>query len=193
MKLSESFNEALVYAANLHANQMRKGNDSIPYITHLMAVASITLEYGGNETQAIAALLHDAVEDQGGSVQLTIIQNKFGEAVAQIVADCSDAFDEPKPPWQQRKEDYIKHLAHVSADSLLVSCADKLHNSRTVLKDYRQKGEAVWEHFKGRRDGTLWYYHSITRTFQSVFKHPITDELTRVVHELESLTGYQGE
>ncbi len=193
MKLSEQFTEALVYATHLHANQMRKGDGKIPYITHLLGVASITLEYGGNETQAIAALLHDAVEDQGGRAQLESIREKFGEAVALIVADCSDTFDTPKPPWRQRKENYIKHLTSASPDSLLVSCADKLYNARTVLKDYRQMGESIWERFKGKREGTLWYYHTITRAFQKITSHPIVDELQRVVNELEELTAYQGD
>ena len=193
MKLSEQFTEALVYATHLHADQMRKGDGTIPYITHLLGVTSIVLEYGGNETQAIAALLHDAVEDQGGRAQLEIIREKFGEAVALIVADCSDTFDTPKPPWRQRKENYIKHLADASPDSLLVSCADKLYNARTVLKDYRLKGEEVWDHFRGKREGTLWYYHTITRAFQAISSHPLIDELQRVVNELEKLTAYQGD
>ena len=193
MRLTERFNNALLYAARLHADQFRKGNDSIPYVAHLIGVASIVLEYGADEDQAIAALLHDAVEDQGGYKQLELIRQNFGPTVAQIVSDCSDSFDPPKPPWQKRKEDYIHHLPQVSPASLLVSCADKIHNVRSIARDYRQMGEALWSHFKGGRDGTLWYYRAITSTFQACYNHPIVGELERAVSELELLTSQGGE
>jgi GTP pyrophosphokinase len=189
MKLTERFNDALVYAARLHADQVRKGNERIPYVAHLLGVASLTLEYGGDEDQAIAALLHDAVEDQGGTPQLEQIRRQFGEKVAQIVADCSDAFETPKPPWQQRKEAYIKHLAQISADSLLVSCADKVHNIRSISKDYLQMGETLWQRFQGGRNGTLRYYRSLSNTFQVLFPSPIQAELEQCVLEIERLTS----
>ena len=194
MKLTERFNDALLYAARLHIDQSRKGNSGVPYFAHLIGVASLTLEFGGNEDQAIAALLHDAVEDQGGRAQLEQIRQRFGETVAQIVADCSDSYETPKPPWRQRKETYIAHLPGVSPASRLVSCADKLHNARSVTQDYRQIGEEVWQRFKGGgRSGTLWYYRAITRAFQALDTHPIVDELDRVVTELEKLVAQPGE
>jgi (p)ppGpp synthase/HD superfamily hydrolase len=192
MKLTERFNDALLYAARLHANQVRKGSGSVPYISHLMAVASITLEFGGDEDQAIAALLHDAVEDQGGMPRLDDIRQRYGEKVAQIVEDCSDSFETPKPPWQNRKETYIAHLPGVSPASQLVSCADKLHNARTITQDYRQVGESLWVRFMGGRYGTLWYYRAITNTFKTIYSHPIVDELERVVVELERITSQTG-
>jgi GTP pyrophosphokinase len=193
MKLTERFNDALLYAARLHADQFRKGNDQIPYIAHLIGVTAIALEFGADENQAIAALLHDAVEDQGGNEQLELIRQRFGETVAQIVSDCSDSFETPKPPWRARKEAYIRHLSHVSPASRLVSCADKVHNARSIAMDYRQIGEAVWDRFKGGRDGTLWYYRTITRAFQACDTRPIVAELERAVTELELLTSQTGE
>ena len=188
MKLTQRFNFALLYAAELHGDQARKGND-VPYITHLLSVSSIVLEYGGNEDQAIAALLHDAVEDQGGIPRLDEIRHVFGEAIAGMVEDCTDAFETPKPPWRERKETYIANLSHVSHASHLVSCADKLHNARTVTQDYRQVGEEIWKRFKGGREGTLWYYRAITNAFKSMQNHAIIDELERVVSELERITA----
>jgi len=189
MKLTQRFNFALLYAAQLHAKQVRKGSGSVPYVSHLMGVASLALEYGADEDQAIAALLHDAVEDQGGKPTLEEIRLCFGEAVAKIVEDCTDSDEMPKPPWRERKETYIAHLAHVSAASQLVSCADKLHNARTITQDYRQVGEALWERFTGGRKGTLWYYRAITNAFKSMQNHAIIDELERVVSELERITA----
>jgi (p)ppGpp synthase/HD superfamily hydrolase len=192
MKLTERFNQAMVYAAQLHANQVRKGNKNVPYISHLMAVSSIALEYGADEDQAIAALLHDAVEDQGGKPTLEVIRQRFGETVAQIVDDCTDTDETIKPPWRKRKEDYIAHLAHVLPASRLVSCADKLHNARTITQDYRLVGEDLWGRFKGGREGTLWYYRTITNVFKTLELHPIVDELDRVVTELERITAQKG-
>jgi len=191
MKLTQRFNFALLYAAQLHADQVRKGNN-VPYLTHLLSVASIVLEYGGSEDQAIAALLHDAVEDQGGEPRLEEIRQVFGETIARIVADCTDAFVTPKPPWRERKETYIANLSHVSPASHLVSCADKLHNARTVTQDYRQVGEEIWKRFKGGREGSLWYYRAITDAFKAMDRHPIVDELDRVVTELENITAHTG-
>jgi (p)ppGpp synthase/HD superfamily hydrolase len=193
MKLSQRFNEALIYAAELHADQLRKGDEGVPYIAHLLGVASLALDYGAGEDQAIAALLHDAVEDQGGWEQVEIIRQRFGEDVTRMVLDCSDAFEIPKPPWRQRKEAYIAHLAHVSPDSRLVSCADKVQNARTILKDYRCKGEALWTRFRGGREGTLWYYRAVLQAFQTLDSHPLIEELERVVIELETLAAIKGD
>lgn len=186
MKLSGRFEEALVFATQLHTGQMRKGT-SIPYSAHLLAVASIVLENGGNEDEAIAALLHDAIEDQGGAPTREEIRCRFGETVVQIVNGCTDAEVMPKPPWRARKEAYIAHIRTASASVRLVSVADKLHNARAILADYRLVGESLWERFNGGKQGTLWYYREVVAAFRSAGTSPLIEELARVVAELEQL------
>jgi (p)ppGpp synthase/HD superfamily hydrolase len=137
---------------------------------------------------AIAALLHDAVEDQGGIETLEVIQTRFGEKVARIVFECSDALVTPKPPWRERKEYYLAHLETVGEDTLLVSLADKLHNARSILADLEQLGQAVWERFNGGKAGTLWYYQTLANFFlKSMEKSQLAHELNRVVHKIERL------
>lgn len=160
--LTSKFEDALVFASQIHSKQIRKGSE-IPYISHLLAVTALVLEAGGGENEAIAALLHDAVEDQGGQARLTEICEKFGPEVALIVAGCTDAFEEPKPEWWERKQKYLAHLSEATAPVLLVSLADKLHNARCVLEDYRELGEQIWNRFKTGKKGTLWYYKSSTK------------------------------
>ncbi|MCY3019478.1 MAG: HD domain-containing protein [Planctomycetota bacterium] len=186
MSLSRRFEEAFLYASVIHAGQTRKGT-TIPYISHLMGVASIVLDYGGNETEAIAALLHDAVEDAGGKGRLADIELRFGAEVAHIVAGCTDADVIPKPPWRERKEKYISRIGGESGPVRLVSAADKLHNARSILADYRCIGEAIWDRFNGKKDGTLWYYRSLLTAFRSAGNNALIDELDRVVSELEHL------
>lgn len=188
MVLSERFTEALVFATELHATQVRKGN-GVPYITHLLGVTSIALEYGANEDEAIAALLHDAVEDQGGAKTREEIRRRFGENVTAIVDGCTDTEIVPKPPWRERKQAFIDSIATASPSVLLVSAADKLHNSRSILKDYRELGEAVWERFKGGKEGSIWYYKSLVEVYRKVYSSPLIDELERVVTELEYLVN----
>ncbi len=181
------FLEAVHLAARLHANQVRKGT-AIPYLAHLLAVTAIVLEAGGNEDEAIAALLHDAVEDQGGAPVLADIRQGFGNEVAEIVEGCTDAYGEPKPPWRERKEAYIKHLANVSPSVLLVSVADKTHNARAILADYRNIGEDLWERFRGGKEGTLWYYRELVAAYRITGCeriHGMVDELDRIVSALE--------
>jgi len=182
--LSPRFERALLLANRLHARQKRKGTD-VPYVAHLMTVAGMVLEAGGDEDMAIAALLHDAVEDQGGLPTLRMIRKKFGKRVADIVAGCTDSDAVPKPPWRQRKETYIAHLRHAPPEVRLVSASDKLHNARAVLSDYRRLGEALWPRFTGQRDGTLWYYRTLVDTLRAAGSNPVVDELGRVVAELE--------
>ena len=188
MKLSERFTDALTFATQLHANQTRKGG-GVPYISHLLGVASIALEYGANEDEAIAALLHDAIEDQGGAATREEIRRRFGDVVTEIVDGCTDSDQTPKPPWLQRKEAYIAHIPTASASVRLVSAADKLHNVWSILKDYRLLGDAVWERFQGRKDGTLWYYRSLVKAFHTAGSTPLVEEFERVVDELERLVG----
>ena len=187
MILSNRFSEALTYAAELHATQLRKGS-GVPYIAHLLGTASIALEYGGNEDEAIAALLHDAIEDQGGATTREAIHRRFGDTVTAIVDGCTDSDATPKPPWQQRKQAYIDRISTASASVRLVSAADKLYNVRSILKDYRQLGDLVWERFKGGKDGSLWYYRSLIEAFRQAELTPIVEELDRTVLELEQFS-----
>jgi (p)ppGpp synthase/HD superfamily hydrolase len=183
--LSPRFSQALQFAAERHADQLRKGTQ-IPYVAHLLGVAGIALEYGADEDEVIGALLHDSVED--GKATLQEIRERFGDAVADIVAGCSDTDVIPKPPWRARKEAYVAHVATASRSVQLVSAADKLHNAQAVLRDYREVGERLWERFNGGRDGTLWYYRALVSVFRTVGS-PLADELDRVISELESLAG----
>jgi hypothetical protein len=165
-RLGDRFEQALTYAFRAHREQARKGTD-IPYVGHLLAVTSLVIEDGGDEDQAIAALLHDAVEDQGGTPRLEDIRVHFGPRVAAIVEACSDtdAVGE-KPPWRQRKETYLEHLKVAPLEVLRVSAADKLHNARAVLADYKSVGEGLWSRFNASRDEILWYYASLVRVFR---------------------------
>ena len=170
---------------------MRKQTE-IPYLSHLLTVTAIALEHGADEDEAIAALLHDAVEDAGGESRRQDIALRFGERVAAIVAGCSDTDVTPKPPWQERKEAYIAHLAAADRSTLLVSCSDKLHNARSIVADLRQQGNSLWQRFNGGRDGTLWYYRSLVTAFRHRGEHLLlVDELDRVVASMEELASAQ--
>ncbi|MDY7003974.1 MAG: HD domain-containing protein [Cyanobacteriota bacterium] len=190
MILSHRFTEALVYATELHATQIRKGS-KVPYISHLLGVASIALEYGADEDEAIAALLHDAIEDQGGPPIRAEIRLRFGEKVTEIVDGCTDTDITGKPPWEERKKAYIDGIASASPSVRLVSAADKLHNIRSILKDYRIQGDLLWDLFKGGKQGTLWYYRSLVTAFHEADSTPIVIELDRLVTELERLVQTQ--
>ncbi|MDE5081027.1 MAG: HD domain-containing protein [Trichodesmium sp. St17_bin3_1_1] len=186
MILSHRFTQALVYATELHAEQIRKGS-KVPYISHLLGVASIALEYGADEDEAIAALLHDAIEDQGGQTVRAEIRVRFGERVTEIVDGCTETDTTPKPPWAERKKAYIARISSTLPSVRLVSAADKLHNIRSILKDYRTQGDVVWDLFKGGKQGTLWYYRSLVAAFHEADSTPIVIELDRLVTELERL------
>lgn len=187
MQLSERFKQALDYALELHGEQQRKGSDT-PYAAHLLAVASLVLEDGGDEEQAIAALLHDAPEDQGGLDTLAAIRERFGDRVADIVHGCTDTYESPKPPWRQRKQAYLEHLHTASEEVRRVSLADKLHNARSILTDLLRSGDAVWGRFNGGKDGTLWYYRNLLRVFRSTSGSPLVTELGWVLQRIETLT-----
>jgi len=187
MKLSDKFEEALIYATRAHCNQTRK-KTGIPYIAHILGVTAIALEYGGNETEGIAALLHDTVEDCGGAERLRDIREKFGEDVARIVDGCTDSDQTPKPPWLDRKRAYVEHLKDSDSSTRLVSASDKLHNTRALLAELRRTGLEVFERFAGKQDGTLWYYRALVTAFRQHGEHPdLIDELDRVVSEIEKL------
>ncbi|MDY6785555.1 MAG: HD domain-containing protein [Cyanobacteriota bacterium] len=182
-KLAQRFESALVYANQLHAGQVRKGSN-IPYISHLLGVAALVLEDGGSEDEAIAALLHDAVEDCGGIETLNQIRDRFGESVARIVAGCTESETIPKPPWRERKERYLQQLRSCTPEVYRVAIADKLYNARSILMDYRRQGASVWQKFQGGSDGTLWLMNAVL-DIQPPSADLLAEELARVVRELE--------
>jgi GTP pyrophosphokinase len=185
------FASAMTYAHQVHHHQRRKGT-GIPYIAHILGVTAIAMEYGANEDEAIGALLHDAAEDGGGEETLAYIRAQFGDAVAEIVLGCSDSLvedPEDKLPWLERKENYLAHLENASASVCLVSAADKLHNVRSIIRDYREHGEDMWDRFQGKRDGTLWYYETVADTLMRRYRSQLTRDLQDSVDELLRVTS----
>ncbi len=189
VKLGPRFRKAFTFAADKHSGQARKAS-TIPYIAHLMGVASFVLEAGGDEDLAIAALLHDVVEDCGGAPMLKEVRRRFGARVARVVDGCTDADTDPKPPWRERKEKYIARLKKENADTRLVSAADKLNNVRSILSDYRAIGESVWSRFNGGREGTLWYYRTLRDEFLRHKPNRITRDFDLAVNDLELLVSH---
>src|SRR6266567_5339816 len=189
MQLSRQFEQALTYATRIHGGQLRK-KTRIPYIAHILGVTAIAMEYGANETEAIAALLHDAVEDAGGAKRLRDIEQRFGKAVAKIVEGCTDTDQTPKPPWLARKKAYIAHLRHAPVSTQVVSAADKLHNLRAILMDYRTEHDKLWSRFNGGKEGTLWYYAALVGAFPGGKRlAPLLAELDRTLTTLEALAN----
>jgi (p)ppGpp synthase/HD superfamily hydrolase len=192
-RLTERFDHAVQYANRIHANQTRKGTD-IPYVTHLLGVASLVLENGAqSEEEVIGALLHDAAEDQGGRPRLEDIREQFGEEVGRIVDACTDTYENPKPDWRPRKEAYVTHVRERverggDEPALRVSLADKLHNTRAIVADVRERGDAVFERFSGKKDGTIWYYAALVEAFRG-FPNRMVGELEREVAELRRLAA----
>lgn len=191
--VGKRFRDALVWAAELHEDQNRKGG-TIPYVAHLLGVASIVLEHGGNEDQAIAGLLHDALEDQAHKISPREISARFGDAVERIVEACTDGDpdeqrDRDPQRWRLRKQKYIDEIATKPADALLVSMADKLYNARSILEDFRVIGDKLWPRFTTGRDGTLWYYRALIAAFGARSKNRLWHELERTVAELERLAS----
>ena len=152
-------------------------------------MAALVIEHGEDEDQAIAALLHDAIEDQGGGETRDEILRRFGGGVTEIVEGCTDAQIIPKPPWKERKLAYVAGIGEKPASVRLVCSADKLHNARSILGDYRTLGNEVWLRFRGGREGTLWYYREVTKALIRSGRTPLVDELDRVVGEIERLAG----
>lgn len=188
MRLSGQFEKALAYATRIHGGQRRK-KTRIPYIAHILGVAAIAMEYGADETEAIGALLHDAVEDCGGTKRLRDIGRKFGKDVAEIVEGCTDTDQVPKPPWLERKKAYITHVRHAPMSTKLVSASDKLHNVRAILMEYRKEGENLWSRFNSGKKGALWYYRALVRAFSGKRVQPLTQELDRTLTQLELLSN----
>jgi (p)ppGpp synthase/HD superfamily hydrolase len=198
MALSQRFDEALVYAARAHAAQTRKGTE-IPYLAHLLAVAALAIEHGASEDEAIAALLHDAVEDQGGAARRADLRWRFGDAVTAIVDGCSDTDVEPKPPWRERKESYLAHLRAASPAVRFVSACDKLHNLRSLIADYAELGDALWARFNAPRAEQLWFFRALAAALAArpdAEEHPglarVVAALASAVAELEALIAHGG-
>jgi (p)ppGpp synthase/HD superfamily hydrolase len=184
-RLTPKFVEAVAYAADKHANQTRKGS-GIPYLGHLLSVAGFVIEADGTEAEAIAALLHDAAEDQGGEETLAEIREQFGDEIAAIVGECSDTFETPKPPWRERKQRYIDHLPEASDGAILVSLADKLHNAHAILRDFRAHGDELWQRFNVKDPQQhLWYYRSLLDVYSKRVDNWMVDELREVIDALE--------
>ena len=184
--LTHRFENALVLAAQLHRRQVRKAS-STPYVAHLLSVAALVLEHGGGEDEAIAALLHDAIEDQGGADLRELIRRQFGPAVAEIVDGCTDAETIPKPPWRQRKEAHLVHLATASTAVRLVAAADKVHNGRSILSDHARLGEEVWNRFNAPKAAVQWYYRAMGEVLQQAGGGPLAEEAARIAQALAAL------
>lgn len=185
--LGPRFEGAFLLASKLHARQIRKTN-GVPYLSHLLSVTALVLQDGGNEDEAIAALLHDAPEDQGGEETLALIREQFGANVAQIVEECSDTFAVPKPPWRARKQAHIIRLKSASPSIHRVMLADKLHNSRALLRQLRLDGQAAWGNFKGGKRGTLWYLQTMRQVLGEHNQGYLWEEFGRTLEEIERLT-----
>ena len=189
MVLGDRFRQALDVALRLHAAQKRKGTH-VPYAAHLLSTASLVLQFGGTEDQAIAGLLHDAAEDAGGYATLDKLRGQFGDAVADMVEGCTDTFEDPKPAWRPRKEKYIESVATKDPATLLVSACDKLDNARAILADLRREGVATLGRFTGGPD-TVWYYRAITEALRAAGRgtrvEDVVRELGAVVREMERM------
>ena len=186
------FDEALLLAHELHRYDVRKGTGK-PYISHLLGVCSLAVDFGGDEEMGIAALLHDAVEDHGGRPMLDRIRELFGARVAHIVDGCTDSYAldaTKKEPWRQRKESYLARIVHEDADVRLVSAADKLYNARTITRDLRIAGVAALDRFNGGRKDTVWYYAALVEAFRKAGTNDLVEELALSVDEMRRITGY---
>ncbi len=183
--LTERFDQAFAFASRLHREQTRKGR-AVPYLSHLMAVSALALEHGADEDETIAALLHDAVEDQGGPATRREIERRFGERVAGIVDGCTDTDQTPKPPWRERKQAFIESISSASDSVRLVVACDKLHNATCTLEDLRGEGESVWLKFRGGRDGTLWYHRSLALALEGTVPEALDRRLRQTVDALHA-------
>lgn len=187
-RLTFRFKRALIYASRLHGGKLRK-KTKIPDIGHILGVTAIALEYGANETEAIAALLHDTAEDAGGRKRWQDIRRRFGVAVAKIVDGCTDTYEEPKPPWLERKKAYIRHVRHAPVSTKLVSAADKLQNVRSLLRNYRDEGDRLWKRYHCGKEGALWYYRALVKAFTGKQIKSLVRDLDLAVTELECLAN----
>jgi (p)ppGpp synthase/HD superfamily hydrolase len=191
MSLSTRFEDAFQYAARAHAGQTKKGTRT-PYIAHLMAVTALVIDDGGSEDEAIAALLHDVVEDHGGRPRLDDVRRRFGDRVAEIVEGCTDSFETPKPPWLERKRAYVEHTRRAGPSVVRVSAADKLVNVSTILRDLRRAGSDVWKRFAVGPTDVAWYYTEMTAALRAAGGGVLVDELAKATEELRALAGASG-
>ncbi len=189
--LTSRFEEALVYANHLHSKQTRKVSHA-PYMVHLMSVAALVLEDGGNEDEAISGLLHDAIEDQGGKKTLKEIKSRFGSKVAEIVEGCSN-LSTTSLPWKERKEEFINKLDQAIPEVIRVEVADKLHNARSILYDYREYGSHIWSKFNGGKEGTIWYYRKMINVLKRRSNSQLVQELDKVVRDIANLENVSDE
>lgn len=192
--LGERFDRALLYAVHVHGGQTRK-RTGVPYVAHLLAVCATVLEHGGDEDMAIAALLHDAAEEQGGAQRLADIEARFGARVAAMVETLSDnlaAKGETRPDWESRKRHHLEQLRNAGPDVLLVALADKIHNTRSVLRDLRRAGigEGLWGKFEAPKERTLWFYGQLVQLFRERLPGQLADELGEVVAVLRGETAH---
>jgi (p)ppGpp synthase/HD superfamily hydrolase len=195
IRLTPRFGDAMARAFSLHGGQERKGS-RVPYMAHLLGTAGIVLHFGGDEDQAIAGLLHDAAEDQGGVPTLEMIRREFGDRVAEIVEGCTDTLEDPKPAWEPRKRAYVARVPTEATHILLVSAADKLDNARAIVADLRAAralgtagADQFWSRFKGGKDGTLWYYPALVEAYRKALGGPLAEELDAAVQEMARLAG----
>jgi (p)ppGpp synthase/HD superfamily hydrolase len=184
--LSVRFDEALLLASSLHRAQARKSS-GVPYITHLLSVASLVLEEGGSEDMAIAALLHDAAEDQGGEETLAEIAAAFGAPVARWVRQASDTFVLPKPEWETRKQNHLTEIPKADREAQLIMLADKVHNARSILADHARVGPAVWDRFNAPHERTVWYYEGLLGAFERGLAPVLYDTLSDCVRRMKEL------
>lgn len=186
-QLGDKFEQALQFALHIHAGQTRKGSQT-PYFAHILGVASLVLEDGGTETEAIAALLHDAAEDGAGQHTLDQIKSQFGDEIAEIVLECSDTLETPKPPWKARKQAHIDHLKTARPESVHVKLADKVHNANNLLRSLHEQSPSIWHDFKGGREGTLWYFREMHAVFSQTHSGYLLDEFARLIFEIENFS-----
>jgi (p)ppGpp synthase/HD superfamily hydrolase len=179
--LTDRFNTALIQSQQWHSNQLRKGS-SVPYFSHLMSVAALVLEDGGSEDEAIAALLHDAIEDCGGEPIRQEIIKLFGDRVTKLVDGCTESFITPKPPWKERKLQYIQQIQTAEPEVIRISLADKLHNARSIQRDLSLFGDSVWGKFNGGQQGTCWYYQELLAIYRDQTKSLMLEELSALVN-----------
>ena len=183
--LGPKFEEAMIFANRIHAKQKRKATGA-PYMAHILGVTANVLEDGGSEEEAIAALLHDAAEDQGGEEILLTIREKFGEKVEQIVRECSDTLVSPKPPWKERKENHLHAVETALPETLRIMQADKVYNARNLQRTLIEQGPQTWQNFKGGREGTLWYFRQMHTLLSRTHSGYLMGELARLIEVLES-------
>lgn len=187
-EITDRFGEAVRWAAELHQGQVRKAT-GVPYLSHLLAVCSIVLDHGGSESEAIAAVLHDAIEDT--TATRADIEERFGPSVAAMVDACSDSESKPKPPWRERKQAHLDALRQMGADrsTLLVVAADKLHNARSVIDDHRHLGDAMWDRFNAGPDDQVWYYRSVSDIIAAQLGGTIAEDLSATIDQLDEIVN----